>query len=78
MRIRHFWSAVTLTGALATAAGSLFAGVLTEWLGKSAWAVASQRVVVYLYAAMGIVLAIVFSRLSPIAEAHREPDGPYG
>src|SRR5204863_2604983 len=52
----------TLTGAVATASGSLFAGVLTEWLGKSAWAVASQRVVVFLYAAMGIVLAVLFSR----------------
>src|SRR3954451_1244952 len=65
----------TLTGALATAAGSLFAGVLTQWVEKSAWAVAGQRVVVFVYAGMGIVLAVLFSRLSPIAEAHRDPNG---
>ena len=66
----------TLTGAVATATGSLSAGVLTQWLEKSAvWAVGSQRVVVFLYAAMGGVLAILFSRLSPAAEVHRASEG---
>jgi MFS family permease len=65
-----------LTGAVATAAGSLFAGVLTQWLEKSAtWAVASQRVVVFLYAAMGGILAVLFSRLSAGAEVHRATEG---
>jgi MFS family permease len=54
-----------LTGALATAAGSLVGGLLTAGLDRSSMtAVASQRTVVSLYAVMGLVLAIVFSRLS--------------
>jgi MFS family permease len=66
-----------LTGAIATACGSLFAGVLSQSLERSATsAVASQRVVVLLYAAMGIVLAVIFSRLSPGAEAHRASEAP--
>ena len=64
-----------LTGAVATAAGSLFAGVITQWLEKSAGAVGSQRVVVVLYAAMGLALAVIFSRLSSGAEIHRPAEG---
>jgi MFS family permease len=68
-----------LTGAIATAFGSLFAGLLTQSLRTSAAsAVASQRVVVFLYAAMGAVLAMVFSRLSPASEVHRATDRPDG
>lgn len=64
-----------LTGAIATAAGSLVAGFLTESLEKSATTpVASQRMVVLLYAAMGVVLALIFRRLSPGAEVHRVPE----
>jgi MFS family permease len=63
------WYAVT--GAFATAAGSLVGGLLTARLEHSAiTAVSSWRIVVLLYAAMGLVLAVVFSRLSPGAERH--------
>ena len=56
----------TLTGALATAAGSLFAGLLTQ-------AFASERAVIYLYAAMGLLLAVLFRTASAAVEVHREP-----
>jgi MFS family permease len=64
-----------LTGAIATAVGSLFGGVVTDFLQKSSRmsALDSERIIVFLYAAMGIVLAILFSRLSPTAEAHNVP-----
>lgn len=62
----------SLTGALATALGSLFGGLVTASLQKSAVAaVSSQRAIVVLYAAMGFVLAVVFERLSADAEARR-------
>ncbi|HYU10432.1 MAG TPA: MFS transporter [Gemmatimonadales bacterium] len=50
----------TLTGAFATALGSLAAGVLSRPL--------HYRGIVVLYAALGIVLAISFTRLSTAAE----------
>jgi MFS family permease len=60
----------TLTGALATALGALAAGTLTQALQSIEWqAVPSYRTVVVLYAALGLVLAILFSRLSRAAEA---------
>ncbi len=64
-----------LTGAIATAVGSLFGGLVTDFLQKSSGmpALGSERIVVFLYAAMGIVLAIVFSRLSAGAEVHNVP-----
>jgi MFS family permease len=63
-----------LAGAIATAAGSLFGGVLTASLQSlTLTAVGSQRVIVLLYAAMGLVLGIAFSRLSSDAEAHPRP-----
>src|ERR1041385_9255250 len=47
----------TLTGAMATAGGSRFAGMLTGPLQKAAGPpVASQRAVILFYAAMGLVL----------------------
>jgi len=52
----------TLTGALATAAGSLVAGLLTL--------LASERTVVLLYAGLGLLLALFFRRLTPAAEVH--------
>jgi MFS family permease len=68
-----------LTGAIATAAGSLFGGVLAGSLARSALtAGASQRTIVVLYAAMGLVLAVVFSRLSAGAEARRAPEAATG
>ena len=63
-----------LTGALATAVGSLAGGLLTTALQHSSMtAVASRRTVVSLYAAMGLVLALVFSRLSAGAERQSAP-----
>ncbi|MFN7994469.1 MAG: MFS transporter [Bryobacteraceae bacterium] len=68
-----------LTGALATAMGSLFAGFITESLQRHGTApTASDRAIVILYAAMGIVLAFIFGRLSPQSEARRNRDAPSG
>jgi MFS family permease len=59
-----------LAGSLATAAGALCGGALTQVLQANAMtAVASYRVVVISYAALGVVLAFAFSRLSGAAEA---------
>jgi MFS family permease len=67
----------TLAGSLATAAGSLFAGVLTQTLQKAAMTpVASQRAVILAYAAFGAILAILFGRLSTAAEAQNCAGGP--
>jgi MFS family permease len=52
----------TLTGALATASGSLVGGLVTL--------VATERAVVLMYAAMGLVLAWVFRWLSPAVETN--------
>ena len=63
-----------LTGALATATGSLAGGLLTAGLEHSSMTtVASRRTVVSLYAVMGLVLAIVFSRLSTGTERQSAP-----
>jgi MFS family permease len=62
-----------LDGALATAAGSLFAGVVAQALGKAALpAISSQRAIIVFYAAMGVLLGLLFHRLSPRAEAPRD------
>ena len=67
----------TLSGALATAAGSLFAGFLTQSLQRIPMApVASQRVILFVYAGLGLVLAILFARLSPASEVRRDPSRP--
>ncbi len=59
-----------LSGSLATAAGSLVAGGVAQVLQSSGMApLASYRVVVLGYAALGLVLAALFLRLSPRAEA---------
>lgn len=55
-----------LAGALAIAAGSLFAGVVTQALEKaSVPVISSERAIVVLYSAMGVVLGLLFGRLSP-------------
>ena len=59
----------TLTGTLATALGALAAGTMTRAMQTSMSAVDSYRTVVILYAALGVVLAALFSRLSSSAEA---------
>ena len=60
----------TLTGSIATALGALAAGFITQALQQTAMTpVASYRTMVFLYAALGGVLILAFSRLSPAAEA---------
>jgi MFS family permease len=58
-----------LAGAIATAAGSLFAGIATGLMEKAAKTpLASQRLIILLYAAFGVVLALVFRMLPPSVE----------
>jgi MFS family permease len=59
----------TLTGSLATAIGALAGGSAARVLQTSLPPVSSYRMVVVLYASLGAILAIFFSRLSPAAEA---------
>ena len=59
----------TLTGSVATALGALAAGTATRVLQQTLMPpVSSYRMVVILYAALGVILAIVFSRLSRASE----------
>jgi MFS family permease len=61
----------SLAGSLATAAGSLCGGILTQVAHKAALTpLESYRVVVILYAALGVLLAFFFNRLSPAAEVN--------
>jgi MFS family permease len=60
----------TLAGSLATALGALAGGTATHVRQSTSMAsVSSYRAVVVLYAALGIVMAVLFSRLSRNAEA---------
>jgi MFS family permease len=60
----------TLAGSIATAAGALCGGALTQVLQANAMtAVKSYRVVVISYAVLGLLLAFVFSQLSSATEA---------
>src|SRR5216684_1981169 len=59
----------TLTGSIATAVGALCGGMLSQTLQRAVLTpVGSYRVVVLLYAALGVVLGLLFTRLSPAAE----------
>jgi predicted MFS family arabinose efflux permease len=59
----------TLAGSLATALGALAAGIATHAL-QISWApVDSYRAIVVAYAAIGIALAVMFTRLTPASEA---------
>jgi MFS family permease len=59
-----------LAGSIATAFGALAGGTLTHLLQQTTMApVSTYRVVVIVYAAFGVVLAVLFSRLSRSAEA---------
>jgi MFS family permease len=61
----------TLAGSLATALGALCGGTLAHELQKTAMRpVGSYRVVVILYATLGICLAFLFTRLSSAAEVN--------
>jgi MFS family permease len=60
----------TLAGSFATALGALAGGTLTHTLQQAAMPpVSSYRSVVLLYAALGVVLAVLFTRVSRAAEA---------
>jgi MFS family permease len=59
----------TLAGSVATALGALAGGSLTRALQEAGWmAVGSYRAIVILYAALGVALALLFTRLSSAAE----------
>jgi MFS family permease len=63
----------TLAGAVATAAGSLFAGLLTQTLRDAGVTpIASDRAIIFVYAAVGLLITVVFTRLSSAAEAHQD------
>jgi predicted MFS family arabinose efflux permease len=63
-----------MTGTLATAVGSLCGGVVAKMLQARGVAEAdSYRPVVIAYGVAGLVLAVLFSRLSPRAEVQFEP-----
>jgi MFS family permease len=66
----------TLAGSVATAIGSLCGGTLTNALQRTAITpVGSYRVVVILYAALGILLTFFFARLSSAAEVSSYGEG---
>jgi MFS family permease len=59
-----------LAGSLATAAGALLCGLLVQALqAAGVERLTSYRVVLLAYAGAGVVLAVLFTRLSPAAEA---------
>src|SRR5579864_5810773 len=61
----------TLAGSLATALGALFGGGLTQALQHTTMThVQSYRAVVFLYAALGVALALLFLRLSTSVEVN--------
>jgi MFS family permease len=67
----------TLAGSFATALGALFGGGLTQALQHTSMShVQSYRAVVFLYAALGVALALLFLRLSTSVEVDRASSGP--
>jgi MFS family permease len=67
----------TLAGSLATALGALCGGSISQALQQNLMTpVESYRVVVLSYAALGVVLTLLFTRLSSFAEVSPAPDGP--
>jgi len=67
----------TLAGSLATALGALFGGGLTQALQHTSMShVQSYRAVVFLYAALGVALALLFLRLSTSVEVNRVSNEP--
>jgi MFS family permease len=68
-----------LAGSLATAAGSLFCGLLVQALqSRDFWPQQSFRAVLFGYAATGLLLAILFTRLSPKVEPSAPTSLPDG
>jgi MFS family permease len=67
----------TLAGSLATALGALFGGGLTQALQRTSMShVQSYRAMVFLYAALGVALALLFLRLSTSVEVNRGSNEP--
>jgi MFS family permease len=67
----------TLAGSFATAIGSLCGGLLPSVVRQTASApVEGYRAVVILYAVVGILLALCFTRLSPAAEVNTAGEDP--
>jgi MFS family permease len=65
-----------LAGSFATATGALSAGVIAQALQTAGVApLLSYRVIVAGYALIGLLLALLFTRLSPAAEVERRPPG---
>jgi len=67
-RRTHVFAWYTLMGTVATALGTLAAGLVTQKLPRS--------VIIVAYAAFGLLLALLFLQLSPRAEAERTSDRP--
>jgi MFS family permease len=68
-----------MAGALATGAGSLFAGFLTQVLeGAAVTPISSDRAVIVFYAVMGVLLGLLFHRLSPAAEVRPDKGAAAG
>src|ERR1700682_1129583 len=66
----------TMAGSLATALGALFGGFITQALRHASMTpVASYRAVVLVYAALGILLAFIFTRLSTLVEVGGAANG---
>lgn len=67
-----------LVGSLATATGALIGGLLAQFAELRGLSGAERyRPVIFTYAAVGVVLALAFARLSPAAEAAAPPpDAP--
>jgi MFS family permease len=69
----------TLVGSFATALGSFGGGMLSHLLQASAMPpLESYRVVVLLYAALGVLLALFFKRVSPAIEVTSPGAGSFG
>jgi MFS family permease len=69
----------TLTGSFATAIGSLFGGTLPSLVHSSGTTqIKGYRAVVIAYAVLGMVLALVFARLSSATEVGPSEDGLSG
>src|ERR1700730_16084924 len=69
----------SLAGSIATAVGSLAAGFLVQGLRRTAMTpLASERAVVLLYSAMGLVLALLFRALSTSTEVRVDLERPAG
>src|SRR5581483_6756294 len=69
----------TLAGAFATAAGSLAGGILPELVPSSRTSAAvNYRSVVILYALLGLLLAVLFTRLSHAAEVDKTKNAAAG